>query len=330
MHRRRRFIHRCRGGGIPGAHDTRFSSHGALPRQRGGRAGRASKYDLRSRFTAIYPDVYVADDADLTLDDRALGAWLWSGRRAVLCGLTASALHGARYVEDTQPVELVSPNRRPPGGIRAYNHELREDEITEAGQWGLPATSIARTVLDLGRRSPLDEAVARLDALGNARCFRAPEVLDWARSRHGGKRGIRQLEIALDLHDPGAESLRETWLRLLTVRAGYPRPETQIPVVSGDGRRRYFLDMGWERLKLAVEYDGDHHRTSPAQFAHDIVRTEDLEDLGWIRIRVTKRHNKPEILHRLARAWDARVHSDRDFHRKGDLCAPSALRGPAA
>lgn len=82
-------------------------------------AGRASEYDLRSRFTAIYPDVYVADDADLTLDDRALGAWLWSGRRAVLCGLTASALHGARYVEDTQPVELVSPNRRPPGGIRA-------------------------------------------------------------------------------------------------------------------------------------------------------------------------------------------------------------------
>jgi hypothetical protein len=81
-------------------------------------------------------------------------------------------------------------------------------------------------------------------------------------SRHRHTRGLRQLEAVLNLVDAGAESPKETWLRLLVIRAGYPRPRTQIPVLSPDGRRRYYLDMGWEDIMLALEYDGDHHRTS--------------------------------------------------------------------
>lgn len=294
-------------------------------------AGRISKYRLGRQFTAIHPDVYVLPGAELTLEQRAMAAWLWSRRNAVMAGLTASALHGARYVEDSQPIELIWANRRPPRGIRTYNDELRADEITEAGRWGLPTTTVERTVFDLGRRGALDEAVARLDALGNARRFAGPQVLQWAQSRHGGKRGLRQVETALGLHDAGAESPRETSLRLLIVRAGYPRPQTQIPVVSRDGRRRYYLDMGWEDLQLAVEYDGDHHRSDPAQFASDIIRSEDIAELGWTRIRVTKRHNTTEVLHRLSRAWPSTVHSDRLLRRNVDQSALSApVRGPAA
>ena len=77
------------------------------------------------------------------------------------------------------------------------------------------------------------------------------------------------------------QSPKETWLRLLIIRAGYPRPQTQIPVLSPDGRRWYYLDMGWEDMMLAVEYDGDQHRVNPTQFAYDIQRSEDLDELGW-------------------------------------------------
>lgn len=286
-------------------------------------AGRISKYQLGRRFTAIHPDIYVPHDVVLTLDERALAAWLWSGRRGVLCGLTASALHGAKYVEDSQPVELIWSNRRPPPGIRTRNHDLHDDEITETGRWGLPTTILTRTVFDLGRRGSLDEAITRLDALGHARRFRAREVLEWAHARHSGKRGLGQLAMALGLHDAGSESPRETWLRLLIIRAGYRRPQTQIPVVSPDGRRRYYLDMGWEDRKLAVEYDGDHHRSDPGQYAWDIVRSEDLAELGWNRIRVTKRHSGPEVLLRLARMWSPTVHSDQESRRKAGLIAPS-------
>src|SRR3954468_2104128 len=105
-----------------------------------------------------------------------------------------------------------------------------------------------------------DDAIARLDALAQATDFKVSGVEELA-ARHRHTCGLRRLETALDLMDAGAESPKETWLRLLVIRAGFPRPRTQIPVQSPDCRRWYYLDMGWEDLMLAVEYDGDHHRT---------------------------------------------------------------------
>lgn len=276
-------------------------------------AGLATKYQLRNPrgpYIAMFPDVYTRRDAEMTIHHRAAAAWLWSHRGGVIAGLTASALHGAGYVDDAAPIELYWPNRRPPRGIRTHKGvELSPDEVTE--QRGLALTTVVRTAFDLGRRGNLGDAVARLDALGNASRFHVEDVRALAQQRHRGARGVRQLIRALDLHDPGAQSPKETWLRLLLIRNGYPRPATQIPVTSADGRRRYYLDMGWEERKLAVEYDGDHHRSDPMQFAHDIIRSEDLDELSWTTVRVAKRHQTAEVLQRVARAWAATVHSDR-------------------
>ncbi|MGB8405169.1 MAG: hypothetical protein WCE30_13995 [Mycobacterium sp.] len=266
-------------------------------------AGRIRKHQLRSGFTAIFPDVYTDRQGDdVTVYHRAVAAWLWSRRVGVLAGLTAAHLHGSRYVEGRLPIELVWSNRRPPAGIVTYQGALRDDDVVVRA--GLPLTSVERTAFDIGRCGSLEDAVARLDALGHATCFAADAVLRLAK-HHRGARGTRQLVSALDLYDPGAESPRETWLRLLLISAGYPRPSTQIPVRSADGRRKYLLDMGWEKYKLAVEYDGDHHRKDPGQFAHDILRSEDLGELHWTLIRVTKRHEKADVIRRVARAWAA-------------------------
>jgi very-short-patch-repair endonuclease len=91
----------------------------------------------------------------------------------------------------------------------------------------------------------------------------------------------------------------------LLIRAGFPPPLTQIPVLSPDGSHWYYLDMGWEDLKLAVEYDGDHHRVDPIVFAYDVRRLEDLQTLGWTVIRVTARHPSAEVVQCVRRAWDA-------------------------
>lgn len=269
----------------------------------------------------MFPDVYVARGDDSTIRERAFAAWLWSRRTAVIAGLTAAALHHARYIEDANPIELFSPSRRPPTGIITHKGELADSEVVRRG--GLMVTTPERTAFDLGRRDPLGEAVARLDALGNATGFKAADVARMAREQHRGARGMRRLVEALDLYDPGAESPRETWLRLLVMSNGYPRPTTQIPVLSADSRRRYYLDMGWPEIKLAVEYDGDHHRSDPAQFARDILRSEDLDELNWRRVRVTKRHSEADVLRRLSLAWDASVHPDRVKHPLHDLRAHS-------
>ena len=102
-------------------------------------------------------------------------------------------------------------------------------------------------------------------------------------------------------------------MRLLLIRAGYPRPQTQIPVLSADGRRQYYLDMGWEDLMLAVEYDGEQHRVDPIQFAYDIQRSEDLDELGWTRVRVVKENRPADILRRTERAWRSKLRADREI-----------------
>ncbi|MGV0811866.1 hypothetical protein ABQF34_07855 [Mycolicibacterium boenickei] len=198
------------------------------------RAGLVRKHQLRSNFRPVFPNVYVPKGMAVDLADNARAAWLWSHRQGVVAGLTASALHGAKWVDESLPVELISPNARAPHGVRTYDLQLADRERVMRG--GLPVTSLERTAFDIGRRGRLDDAVARLDALGNATELKSQDVLRIAEG-HRGARGLRQLAAVLDLYDSGADSPRETWLRLLVIRAGYPRPTTQIPVLSPDGRR---------------------------------------------------------------------------------------------
>jgi hypothetical protein len=272
--------------------------------------GVVRKHELRSGFRAVFPDVYAPVDVRPTLGDRAAAAWLWSRRQGVLAGLTAAAVHGARWVDETAPIELIWPNARRPPGVRTFDMRLLPGETGQCG--AMRVTTPARTAFDLGRRQPLAEAIARLDALGNATRVTAGDVLAIARC-HRGVRGLRQLEVALDATDPGAASPKETWLRLLVTNAGYPRPQTQIKVLSPDGRRHYYLDMGWPSLMLAIEYDGEHHRLDPVQFAYDIRRTEDLQELGWNRLRVVKANRTADVLDRLRHAWESTLPTDRDI-----------------
>ena len=272
--------------------------------------GRVRKHELRSRYRLVFPDVYVPRDAELTLPLRARAGWLWSHREGVIAGLTASALHGAKWVDDVAPIELAWRNARPAKGLRTSDMRLLTSEFGELD--GMRVTTPARTGFDIARRRPLDAAVASLDALGYATGLTARDVFAVAR-RHRGSPGLRQLAKVLDLYDPGAASPKETWLRLLAIRAGYPRPRTQIPVRSPDGRRQYYLDMGWEDMMLALEYDGEQHRVDPVQYAYDIQRSEDLAELGWTRLRVVKENRSADVLRRLERVWRSKLRGDRQI-----------------
>jgi hypothetical protein len=268
------------------------------------------KHELRSHYRKVFPDVYVPNGVELTLPLRARAGWLWSHRQGVFAGLTASALHGAKWVDDHAPIELIWPNARPAPGIRTYDYRLRTEEFSAFDDMRI--TTPARTGFDVARRRPLNAAVANLDALGNATGLAVSEVFRVARM-HRGSRGLRQLAKVLDLYDPGAASPKETWLRLLVIGADYPWPRTQIPVLSLDGRRRYYLDMGWEHLMLALEYDGEQHRVDPVQYAYDVQRSEDLDELGWTRLRVVKTNTAADVLRRLDRAWRSKLRADREI-----------------
>lgn len=273
-------------------------------------SGVATPYALRSRCMAIHPDVYFPAGTELTAGLRAHAAWLWSRRRAVVAGRSASALHGAKWVDHQAPAELLYDYRRPPRGIRTWSDRFCPDEIQTIA--GITATTPARTALDLACRYRIDKAVAAIDALARATDLKTIDVEILA-ERYRGRRGISRARVALSLVDAGAESPRETWLRLLLVDAGYPRPRTQIPVYGEYGELIAVLDMGWESIKVAVEYEGDHHRTDRRQFNKDIARLETLTtDLGWIVVRVTAEDVPGGILHRVAAAWARRTCTQRE------------------
>lgn len=271
-------------------------------------AGALTPYALRSRFTAMHPDVYVAPGIELTAPARAAAAWLWSRRQGIVAGQSAAAIHGAKWVDARRPAELLWSNRRPPKGIRAWSDGFLDDEIEFVD--GIRVTTPARTALDLARRYPLDKAVAAIDALGRATQFKMGDV-ELLVERYKGRRGIREARKVLALVDPGAESPKETWLRLMVLRHGFPPLTTQIPVYNEYGVLVAVLDMGWEDIKLALDYDGAHHRT-PARFNTDIRRHDEVTRLGWSDIRVTSLDTEAVIIARLTDEWNRRTCSQRE------------------
>lgn len=95
-------------------------------------------------------------------------------------------------------------------------------------------------------------------------------------------------------------------MRLLVIRAGFPPPTTQIPVYDEYGQLVAVVDMGWDDLKIALDYEGSHHR-GPDRFNKDIHRHDDVTELGWIDIRVTSRGTEGGIIRRLQAAWARRA-----------------------
>jgi hypothetical protein len=267
------------------------------------KAGQLTPYALRSRSRAVHPDVYLPSDAEVTAITRAQAAWLWTRRQGVVAGQSAAALHGAKWVDDRKPAELLWPNRRPPTGIHAWSDRFADDEVETIG--GILVTNPARTALDLACRYPLGKAVTAIDALARATHLKMADV-ELLAERYAGRRGIRKARQVFDLVDPGAESPKETWLRLLAIRHGFPRPTTQIPVYNEYGVLVAVIDMGWEDIKLGMDYDGDHHR-DPVRFNKDIRRHDDVTELGWMDIRVTSRDTEGGIIARLTAEWRRRT-----------------------
>lgn len=260
--------------------------------------GALTRHELQRYHTRLLPGVYQARGKAPALRDRTVAAWLWSGRRAVIAGAAAAALHGAEWVNGDVAIELIWRNGRPPSGVVVRNETLADGEVTLID--GLPVTTAVRTALDLGRHLRRGSALARLDALARATGVCADDIRLLA-ERHRGARGIRRLRQILPLVDGGAASPKESWLRLLFIDAGLPVPTTQIPVYDGRGLIA-LLDMGWEDFKVSAEYDGDQHRSDRRQYVWDQRRARLVAGLGWKEIRVINEDSPADVI---ARARDA-------------------------
>ncbi|WP_157071345.1 hypothetical protein [Curtobacterium ammoniigenes] len=122
-----------------------------------------------------------------------------------------------------------------------------------------------------------------------------------------GARGIRRAREALALISTGSRSPGETRLRLLLQRSGCSDYLPNFRIQSRDGFVAC-VDIAFPQARVAIEYEGDVHRTDPRTFRKDITRGERLRDAGWWLIRATAydlHRGRGEFLARVRRALSA-------------------------
>jgi very-short-patch-repair endonuclease len=203
--------------------------------------------------------------------------------KAVFSGRTAGWLHGLDLAP-CDPVEATLPlgsHTSRLTGITVRRSDF--DPSDTVMRRGHPTTSVVRTLADLGRHRPLVEAVAALDMALHQRLLESDDLRSWA-CAHPSYPGIRRLRRTIELADPATESVMETKLRLLLVMARLPRPQAQVSLYDKAGNFLGRSDFYYPLHRLALEYDGAHHRES---LTEDNRRQNRLVDAGYRLLRFT-------------------------------------------
>lgn len=154
-------------------------------------------------------------------------------------------------------------------------------------------TSLPQTLLDLARWHPLDDALQAIDHCLNRRLVSRDQLrslLPALRGRHGAAAAAR----AIDFAHHGAESPRESLVRLKLWEAGLPAPHVQAEIWDRYGNFIGRADFFYDWAPFVLEYDGDgkyqgRFGVSPGRAAKDEMRrTKALNNAGVPLIRITR------------------------------------------
>jgi len=166
------------------------------------------------------------------------------------------------------------------------------DEVQFIGE--LPVTTLARTVVDLGRHEPRGWAIATGDAALRAAAS-AQELTDQITTqlhRAAHRPGLRRARFVAGFLDPRSESPGESLSRWLLHEAGLPRPDLQVKLKSWDEDVR--VDYLWQEFGLIGEFDGavkygiDLSGPDPtAELMKEKRREDGLRAHGYIVVRWT-------------------------------------------
>ena len=158
---------------------------------------------------------------------------------------------------------------------------------------GLPLLPPEQVWLQLAGVLTLDELIIAGDYLvRRKRADTSVERLVAEVATSKGNHGTKLARLALRDIRAGTDSPKETELRLLIVRAGLPEPVIGHRIADADG---YFVgvpDLAYVEERIAIDYDGEVHRTDESVFLDDIERRERFEDAEWRYVRVAKNHLK--------------------------------------
>lgn len=217
---------------------------------------------------------------------------------------TAAILWGAVVpwlAREELDIGVLHPDRLPRArGVRGHQARSNLTRVVVHQATGLRVASPATTWAMLGAvfRHPYD-LVAAGDAFIRVQRMPGP----WTRAmppplatrdqleaavRAGRRVGRPALRAALPLLRTGSASRPESWTRLTLCEAGLPEPVIDHDVYDNRGEFIGCVDLAYPELKIAIEYEGDHHRLDPATWNRDLAKHDALQAAGWRVIRVSR------------------------------------------
>jgi hypothetical protein len=162
---------------------------------------------------------------------------------------------------------------------------LPHDEVTFV--CGVPATSVARTCLDLSggcEYRTLRTMIKRAEFKGLIDAEAITAILD-RYPRRRGRRTLARIAAGYALEAGPTMSPLEDDLIEFCGKRGIPLPETNAPIWAG-GRWR-LVDCLWREARVALELDGRDAHARRLAFEDDRERDRALTAAGWRPVRVT-------------------------------------------
>lgn len=242
----------------------------------------------RGSVVRLLPRVYSTPAGALDQRIRLRAALAFAGPNAALSHLSSASIWRIRAPE-SQHVHVLTPrtaDHRTTNFVVVHRHpsaDIPQDLLAHSA--GMPAVRPAPTLVDCW--ALLDRGHRREVVITAVRDGRvSPDDVRRLAEERPLLRGRRELiDLADQLHAGAHSELEIFGLRRVFDHPSLPRARRQFLVVVGGSR--YFLDLAWPELKLAVELDGAAHHGSRTQRERDVRRDAALATAGWQVIRVT-------------------------------------------
>jgi very-short-patch-repair endonuclease len=236
-----------------------------------------------------YPGVYVVRGTPATWERAVATAVSAAGRNAVASHATAAHLWD--LAAKPHLIEVTSPWKGRPD--RRYvihrSTDLVAADVTEVK--GIPVTTVARTLVDVG--VPWGEGLAA-QILDEGLRTRSTDLTEVARLLHRvarkGRRGVGVMRVVLAdrLGWSGItqSQLEDECLRILRA-AGIELPESQVRIVKRGGKVIARVDFIYRRARLIIELDSERYHSDRETFRKDRRRQNELIQEGYRVLRFT-------------------------------------------
>src|SRR5664280_460297 len=225
---------------------------------------RTGAWQRLRRGTYVASDLLITAEAEAdagALHAVAIRAGLLRTHGAAASGTSAARLHGLRIKVAALPVEHVTSRH------------------------GVPVTTAARTIVDLGRTLPWPQAVVLANAAVHSGLTTVAD-LGHVLSCCAGWPGVRAASRAIDFADATAESPLESLTRVFFADHGIEPPVSQHWL--GDPRGPIGrVDFYWPRHRTIAEADGLLKCADEGARREEKLRQERLEQAGFVVVRLT-------------------------------------------